>query len=156
MSAQRALYAGSFDPVTRGHLDIIERCGALFDVVVAVGHNPAKRYWFDLDHRMELIRASCRTPVQVVPLEGLLVDTAKRHGAQVIVRGIRSASDFDLESRYGLANRDLAGIETLFMLAAPETQFVSSSLVKEIFINGGDVSRYVSAPVLEALAARDG
>lgn len=148
---KRALYAGSFDPITRGHLDIVERAGTLFDVVVAVGHNPAKRYWFDLERRIELIHASCSKPVTVVPLEGLLVDTAARHDAQVIVRGIRSAADFDLESRYGLANRDLAGIETLFLLAAPETQFISSSLVKEIFVNGGDVSRYVSAPVLEAL-----
>lgn len=152
-----ALYAGSFDPVTEGHLDIIERAATLFGrLVVAVGDNPNKRYWFDLEQRLELLRSSIPKdlPVQVVRFDGLLVDACKLHDTSMIVRGIRSAADFDLEARYGLANRDLAGVETVLLLAAPATQFVSSSLVKEIFVNGGDVSRYVSAPVLEALRKR--
>ncbi|MBX2801155.1 MAG: pantetheine-phosphate adenylyltransferase [Myxococcales bacterium] len=150
---RKALFAGSFDPVTLGHVDLIERGCALFDeLVVAIGHNPAKRYLFDLSEREALMRASiAHTPARVVAFEGLLVEAAKRHGASVILRGVRSAGDVELESRYGLANRDLTGIETLFLLADPRHIFLSSSLVKEIALNGGDVAAYVPPAVLKAL-----
>ncbi len=155
----RAVYAGSFDPLTQGHLDVIQRGAALFDtLVVAIGENPAKRYWFGSGERRSLIERSVAAigvdNVEVHGFSGLLVDFCAQHRAQVILRGLRSAEDFDPEFRYGLANRDLSGIETLFLLSDPQHLFVSSSLVKEIFGNGGDVSRYVPAPVLEALAAR--
>ena len=153
-----AMYAGSFDPVTNGHVDVIARGARLFDrLVVAVGNNPAKRYLFPLDERVALVRASLDADnVEVVPFEGLLVEFARRRGADVLLRGVRPVGDFELELRNGLANRDLSGVETLFLLTAPEHSFVSSSLVREIASNGGDVSRYVPRAVLAALPARLG
>lgn len=157
MSSRTAIYAGSFDPLTLGHLDVIRRGAALYDeLVVAVGMNPAKRYWFDPDERVDMVRKATAelSSVRVVSFEGLLVDAARAHGAQVILRGLRALADFEPEFRYGLANRDLADIETLFILSDPEFVFVSSSLVKEIHVNGGDVSRYVPEGVLDALRGR--
>ncbi len=155
--ARAAIYAGSFDPVTRGHLDVIRRGAALFDkLVVAVGNNPAKRYLFDLGRRRELVCNSIGDldNVEVVTFDGLLVDTAAEVGASVILRGLRALADFDIEFRNGLANRDLSGIETLFLLSDTDLIFVSSSLVKEIASNNGDVSRYVTPEVHAALKAR--
>jgi pantetheine-phosphate adenylyltransferase len=151
-----AIYAGTFDPPTNGHVDVITRGAALFDeLVVAVGNNPAKRTWFSVEERVELVRASLSGVrggrVRVVSFSGLLVDAARAEGASVILRGLRALSDFDLEFRNGLANRDLTGLETLFLLTDAANVFVSSSLVKEIAENGGEVSRYVPAPVMAAL-----
>jgi pantetheine-phosphate adenylyltransferase len=155
-AARRALYAGSFDPLTNGHVDIIERGADLFDeLVVAVGNNPAKQYLFDLETRQALVREVIqRDNVSVVAFSGLLVDAAREHGAGVLLRGLRGMGDLDLEHRNGLANRDLSGIETLFLLAEPAQVFVSSSLVKEIVSNGGDVARYVPEAVLGPLLAK--
>ena len=155
--SRTAIYAGSFDPVTVGHVDLIVRGAALYDhLIVAVGNNPAKRYWFDLEERTRLIAEACagQVNVEVVPFSGLLVDMAAEAGADVILRGLRALSDFDLEFRNGLANRDLSGIETVFLLTDPKNIFVSSSLVKEIAINGGDVSSYVPAQVVKAIGTK--
>jgi pantetheine-phosphate adenylyltransferase len=152
-----AIYPGSFDPVTDGHIDVIRRGADLFDhLIVAVGHNPAKRYWFDLEERVGLIRAATADlqRIEVRSFDGLLVDACAAFGATVILRGLRALSDFDLEFRNGLANRDLAGVETLFLLTDPKNIFVSSSLVREIAHNGGDVSRYVPAAVSDAIARK--
>jgi pantetheine-phosphate adenylyltransferase len=152
--ARIAVYAGSFDPITVGHLDVIRRGALLYDtLVVAVGHNPAKRYLFDVERRCALVREVCEgvPNVQVEPFSGLLVHKARDLGASVILRGLRGAADFDTEYRYGLANRDLSGIETVFLLSAAELVYVSSSLVKEIGSHGGDVSRLVPPQVLHAL-----
>lgn len=152
-----ALYAGSFDPVTLGHIDLIERATALFDrIVVAIGHNIAKKTWFSVQERERLMRASCAhlPTVQVVVFEGLLVEAAAKHKAQVLLRGLRALSDFDLEFRNGLANRDLAGFETLFLLTNPKHIFVSSSICREIASHGGDISRYVPQVVHQAVQAR--
>ena len=157
MSSRVAIYAGSFDPPTMGHIDVIRRGALLFDeLVVAVGNNQSKNYFFDLEKRAGLVQECCGNVknVRVVAFEGLLVQAAKREGAGVILRGLRALSDFDIEFRNGLANRDLTGIETLFLLTEPQNIFVSSSLVKEIALNGGDVSKYVGAPVLKAITER--
>lgn len=150
-----AVYAGSFDPITRGHLDIIARACAVFsEVVVAVGHNPAKRYLLDVDTRVELVRdATAELAVRVAPFDGLLVDAVSRFGGDVILRGLRALGDFETEFRYALANRDLTGVETVFLVADPRYVFVSSSLVKEIAAHGGDVSAYVPEGVLPPLHA---
>ncbi len=155
--SRAAIYAGSFDPVTIGHTDVVARGAALFDeLVVAVGNNPRKQYWFDLETRVGLLRESVGhlSGVRVIAFDGLLVDVCQREGIDVLLRGLRALSDFDLEFRNGLANRDLAGVETLFLLTEPQNIFVSSSLVKEIAVSGGDFSRYVPAPVASAITAR--
>lgn len=154
------LYAGSFDPPTLGHLDLIRRAAARFErVTVAVGQNPAKRPLFEREERRSLFEADLQglDNVVLVDFDGLLVHASRELGADVLLRGLRGPSDLDLEMRNGHANRDLTGIETLFMLTDPRLAFVSSSLVKEIWKGGGEVDRYVSATVLAALAAmRDG
>ena len=156
--ARIAIYPGSFDPVTNGHLDIIRRGAGLFDeIIVAVGDNPSKRnYWFDLEARCALVRSATEglPNVRVVSFQGLMVQAARQLGATAILRGVRALADFDAEFRNGLANRDLSGMETLFLLADPAHIFVSSSLVKEIASNGGDVDAYVPPEVAKAITAR--
>ncbi len=157
MARRIAMYAGSFDPPTLGHIDVIRRGAVLFDeVIVAAGNNPTKRYWFDLAERTQLLEEACGdlANVRVVSFAGLLVDACRAHGASVILRGLRALSDFDTEFRNGLANRDLAGYETLFLLTEPRNIFVSSSLVKEIAMNGGDASRYVPPSTAAAIRRR--
>lgn len=156
---RRAIYPGSFDPVTNGHLDVIERGAALFDeLLVAIGNNPSKKTMFDLEARERLAREVCThlPNVRIVSFSGLLVDAAQQEGAQVVLRGLRALSDFDLEFRNGLANRDISGLETLFLLTQPQFIFLSSSLVKEIAGSGGDVSRYVPPAILQAMRDRLG
>lgn len=149
-----AMYAGSFDPITLGHIDVIRRGAALFDeLVVGIGVNPDKRYWFDREQRRSMIeQVVADIPnVRVVTFQHLLVDAARAEGATIILRGLRALSDFEIEFRYGLANRDLSGIETLFILTEPRHIFISSSLVREIAKHGGDVSRYVHPVVAQAI-----
>ena len=150
-----AVYAGSFDPPTFGHLDVVRRACRMFDqVVLAVGTNPAKRYLLTAEERLLVLRAETEAlpGVQVAPFQGLLVDYCRTLGAQVILRGLRASTDFDFEFQIGLANMDMApDIETVFLLTDPKHIFISSSLVKEIAGNGGDVSRYVPPAALAAM-----
>jgi pantetheine-phosphate adenylyltransferase len=150
-----AVYAGSFDPVTHGHLDLVRRACRLFDkVILAVGANPSKRTLLTVEQRLEILR-SCTSDlpeVQVDSFTGLLVDYCAKMDAQAILRGLRAVSDFEFEFQIGLANMDMAPeIETVFLLTEPRNIFISSSLIKEIAANGGDVSRYVPAEALKAL-----
>jgi pantetheine-phosphate adenylyltransferase len=148
-----ALYPGSFDPFTVGHLDIAERAGALFDeLVIAVVHNPNKTPLFSLVDRVELVQQALAeaglSNIRVVALEsGLLVDLCTDVSADVIVKGARSASDVDFEFPMAQINRELTGIETTILIAAPEFSHISSSLVRQLAQNGGDVRKYVSKPV---------
>lgn len=155
---KRAVIAGSFDPITNGHLDIIARGTMLFDeVIVACGHNVKKKTLFDLEERIALIYACTGhlPDVKVESFTGLLVDYCVDAGADVILRGLRATSDFDFEFQIGLANMDMApAVQTVFLLSPPANIFVSSSLVKEIAMNHGDVSRYVPAAVNDALRQR--
>ncbi len=158
MSVRLAVYAGSFDPVTHGHLDVVRRGASLFDeVVVAIGHNPRKTRTLPLDERLAILRECCADlpGVRVDSFEGLLVEYARRIGARVVLRGLRAVTDFEFEFQVGLANRDMApDIETVFLLTEPRNIFVSSSIVKEIAAGGGDVRRYVPAAAADALARR--
>lgn len=151
---RHAVYAGSFDPITLGHTAIVERALRIYDrVTVAIGVNPNKRGLFSRDERHALIEASFSNPrVQVVAFEGLLIDFALKIQAGVLLRGLRLLTDFEHEFQLALGNRDLnAQIETVFMMTEAEFVYVSSSLVKEIAMNGGDFSRYVPPPVRAAL-----
>jgi pantetheine-phosphate adenylyltransferase len=153
---RRAVCPGSFDPVTNGHVDVITRAAALYDeLVVAVLVNPGKAGLFTVDERMELLRdAVADLPnVTVDSFQGLLVDYCRGHDIPVIVKGLRAVSDFEYELQMAQMNRELAGIETLFVPTAPQVGHLSSSLVKQIATFGGDVSRLVPKAVLDRLLA---
>lgn len=157
---RNAVYPGSFDPLTNGHLDIIRRAARLFDrVLVAVLENEGKAPLFTVAERMELISTCTRDipGVEVHSFSGLLVDFMKRTNARVVVRGIRAVSDYEYELQMALMNRELRPeIETIFMLPAVEYTYVSSRLIKEVFRLGGDIGRLVPEPVLDSLRARLG
>jgi pantetheine-phosphate adenylyltransferase len=153
-----AVYPGSFDPLTNGHMDIIRRATRLFDrVIVAVLENEGKAPLFSVAERMELIRRCTRDlpTIEVQSFTGLLVDFMRASGCRVVVRGVRAISDYEFELQMALMNRELSpDSETIFLMAAVEYTYVSSRLVKEVFGLGGDVARLVPAPVLEKLKAR--
>ncbi|HWP30345.1 MAG TPA: pantetheine-phosphate adenylyltransferase [Fimbriimonadales bacterium] len=141
-----AVYPGSFDPPTFGHLDIVQRASALFEkLYIAIGRNPSKEDVFTLEERVKLMEALTRNEsnIQVEAFEGLLVNFVKEKGAKVIVRGLRAVSDFENEFQMALMNRQLAGIETVFLMTSAEYLFVSSSIVEEVASFGGDVSKLV-------------
>lgn len=154
---KRVVCPGSFDPITFGHLDIIERASALFDeVVIAVLVNQTKKTLFTVDERLAMIAevTAQYSNVRVDSWSGLLVDYCESHDVKAIVKGLRAVTDFDYELQMSQINLQLKGVETLFMSTAPEHSFVSSSLVKEIATFGGDVSPYVPASIIEKLTAR--
>ncbi|MFC7244080.1 pantetheine-phosphate adenylyltransferase [Catellatospora aurea] len=143
---RRAVCPGSFDPVTRGHLDIIDRSSRLFDeVIVAVLVNQTKQGLFSIEERIEILREVTKNlpNVRIESFRGLLVDYCRDNDAQVVVKGIRAVSDFDYELQMAQMNIGLSGVETLFMPTNPLYSFVASSLVKEIAKWGGEVSSFV-------------
>jgi pantetheine-phosphate adenylyltransferase len=150
-----ALCPGSFDPVTNGHLDIIERTARHFDeVIVAVIYNPKKTgSLFTLEERQEMLReVTAHLPnIRVESFKGLLVDFAKEQGANAIVKGLRAISDFDYELQMAQMNQRLSGIDTFFISTSPQHSFLSSSLVREVARFGGDVSSMVPKTVVERL-----
>ena len=158
-----AIYPGSFDPLTNGHLDVIERAVKLFDrVVVAVAKNEGKQPLFTLEERLELVRGAVKSmpTVEADSFDGLLVDYVNQRKAQAIVRGLRAVSDFEFEFQLALMNRKLnEKIETIFMMPKDTYTFLSSRITKEIARLGGDISSFVPAHVrtalLEKLKGRD-
>ncbi|WP_448627333.1 pantetheine-phosphate adenylyltransferase [Geodermatophilus sp. URMC 64] len=151
---RRAVCPGSFDPVTNGHVDVINRAAGLYDeLVVAVLVNPGKAGLFSVEERMDLLRdAVAGLPnVTVDSFQGLLVDYCRGHDIPVIVKGLRAVSDFEYELQMAQMNRELAGVETLFVPTAPQVGHLSSSLVKQIAQFGGDVSSLVPKAVLDRL-----
>ena len=155
MSRHRAIYPGSFDPVTNGHLDLITRAMGVFEeVIVGVADNEAKSPLFTTPERVDLIRRSMgkHPGLSVEPLNGLLVEFCRQREAFVVIRGLRAVSDFEFEFQMALTNRRLEPkIETLFLTAREVCIFLSSRVVKEVARLGGDVTHFVSIPVLEAL-----
>jgi pantetheine-phosphate adenylyltransferase len=153
-----ALYPGTFDPITKGHEDLIRRASRLFDeVVVAVAINANKDPWFPLDERTELVeRVVGDLPnVRVVAFEGLLIDFVHAQGAGVILRGLRAISDFEYEFQMASMNRKLdEQVETLFLMTGESYTYLSSGLVREIFRMGGDVAAFVHPEVVDALNRR--
>ncbi|MDA0874221.1 MAG: pantetheine-phosphate adenylyltransferase [Bacteroidetes bacterium] len=150
-----ALYPGSFDPFTLGHLDILERACRLFDrVEVTIARNSEKSGFFPTDKRKALIEACSGhlDNVRVVVFDGLLADHAARSGASALVRGLRQVADFDYEFRMAFANRRLAPqVETVFLMPSEEHALITASIVREIHRYGGDVSSFVPEPVLRAM-----
>lgn len=155
---RRAIYPGSFDPITNGHLDVIERASKLFDeVIVAVAHNVEKEPLFSLEERLTILRSTVgqHAGVRIGQFEGLLVDFAMTEKAHAVIRGLRAVSDFEFEFQMALMNRKLQGsVETIFLMPKEDYTYLSSRLVKEIARLGGDVSKFVPADVAEALRAK--
>lgn len=156
MSKQRiAVYPGSFDPVTNGHLDVIRRAAGIFDkVIVGVGRNVGKAPLFTTEERVSLIQVAVSDlqNVEVESFDGMLVAFAKQHEASVLVKGLRAISDFEYEFQMALANRHLdPTVETMFLMTSAEYQFLSSSIVKEMVRVGGDCSPLVPSVVMDAL-----
>jgi pantetheine-phosphate adenylyltransferase len=156
--ARLAVYAGSFDPPTLGHLDLIERASALFsDVIVGIGRHPSRSPLFTVDERLDLVaRVSAHLPnVTVEAFDGLLIHFCKAKKARVIVRGLRAATDFEYELQIAHANADLEpDVDTVFLPTRTKNGFISASLVREIASHGGDVTRYAPAIVCEALVGK--
>ena len=154
----RVIYPGTFDPVTNGHTDLIGRAAKLFDeVVVGVANSPSKRPLFDLAERVQLVQqVTSQLPnVKVVGFSGLLVDFAKEHQANVLIRGLRAVSDFEYEFQLANMNRRLMPeLESVFLTPAEENSFISSTLVKEVALHGGDIRQFVDPVVAQAIAAK--
>ncbi|GAA4894506.1 pantetheine-phosphate adenylyltransferase [Ferrimonas pelagia] len=157
---QRAIYPGTFDPLTNGHLDLIIRASRMFDtVIVGVAASPSKKPLFSLEERVALIEQITQSigNVQVVGFSGLLVDFAKTHNARVLVRGLRAVSDFEYEFQLANMNRRLhPDLESVFLTPAEENAFISSSLVKEVALHDGDVTGFIPAEVVSPLKQKLG
>lgn len=153
-----AVYPGSFDPVTKGHLDILKNAADIFDkVIIAVAHNSGKRNFLPVEKRVELIKKSLGhiENAEVDSFEGLTIEYAKKQGAQVLIRGLRAVSDFEYEMQLSQTNSALCSdVKTVFLITKPEYNFISSSTIKEILNNGGDISKFVPEPVYEYLVNR--
>lgn len=153
------LYPGSFDPFTNGHLDLVQRATQLFDkVIIGVAVNPGKNPLFSLSERQELIETCCKDlpNIEVVTIEGLLVDSIPKYNVNALLRGLRAFSDFEYELQMALINRNLRDFscETIFMMPTLKNSFVSSSLVKEIANLEGPFDEYVPQPVAQAVKAK--
>jgi len=143
---KRAVFPGSFDPITLGHVDIINRALPLFDeIVVAIGVNAGKKYMFSLEDRKKFIEDAFadKPKIKVMTYEGLTVDFCKNNDIEFILRGLRNPADFEFEKAIAQTNRKLSGIETVFLLTSAETSFISSSIVRDIIRNDGDISKLV-------------
>ena len=153
-----AIYAGTFDPLTLGHVDLIERSAEIFQkVILAIAASTAKDVLFSMDERLAMASEVCGKyeNVEVASFEGLLIDYARARGARVLIRGLRAYSDFEYEFEMALTNRKLAPeTETLFMMPKEEHSYVSSSTVREIALYGGDASQFVPSPVWAALLSK--
>ena len=148
---KRAMFPGSFDPITIGHCEIIEKACEIFDeLIVSVGNNSDKDYKFSLDQRLKFISDEFKnnSKVYVEKYEGLTVDFCKTKNIKHIVRGLRNPADFEFEKKIALFNNSLENVETIFFLTSPNNAFISSSMVREIMGNGGDFKKFVPNSVL--------
>ena len=149
---KKAIFPGSFDPITNGHFDIIKRGVSLFDeVIVAIGVNAEKKYMFSLEDRKRFIEEAFKDEpkVKVITYSGLTIDLCKKEKADFILRGLRNPADFEFEKAIAHTNRVMSKIETVFLLTAARTSFLSSSIVRDVLRNGGDISQLVPESVLD-------
>jgi pantetheine-phosphate adenylyltransferase len=152
MKNRTAIFPGSFDPLTLGHVDVIQRALPLFDhLVIAIGVNADKKYMYSLEERKKIIQDTFRgiNNIEVVHYEGLTVDFCQKVGAQFILRGLRNPADFEFEKAIAHTNRTLSDIETVFLLTASATSFISSSIVRDVIRNQGDYSKLVPTSVMQ-------
>jgi pantetheine-phosphate adenylyltransferase len=163
MSERVALYTGSFDPLTNGHIDVLRNAAAMFDrIVVAIGVHPGKTPLFPAEQRAELIRAACKGLVEaeqssldVVTFSGLAVTAAREHGARFLLRGLRDGTDLDYEAQMAGMNATMAPeIRTVFLMSSPSVRHITATLVRQIASLGGDVTSFVPRDVAEALKGR--
>lgn len=154
-----AIYPGSFDPITKGHLDILKNAAGIFDkVIIAVAHNSAKQGFLTTQERVMLIQQSVveLDNVEVDSFEGLTIEYARKIGAEVLIRGLRAVSDFEYEMQLSQTNSALCdNVKTVFLTTKPKYNFISSSNIKEILANGGDISKFVPKPVYEYLKNKE-
>ncbi|RLD81416.1 MAG: pantetheine-phosphate adenylyltransferase [Bacteroidetes bacterium] len=149
---RRAVFPGSFDPLTLGHKDIIDRALPLFDeIIIAIGTNSSKKYMFDLEKRKEFIRKTYKDDpkIKVDTYKGLTIDYCKEIDSDFILRGLRNPADFEFEKAIAHTNRKMSQIETVFLLTSADTSYISSSIVRDILQNKGDVSLFVPQAVSE-------
>ena len=155
-----AIYPGSFDPITNGHLDILKSGSEIFDkVIIAVSYNVNKKGFLTVEERVDLIKKSVESfsNIEVDFFDGLTVEYAKRKNADVLLRGLRTSFDFEYELQLSQANNALYGdLKTVFLITKPEYNFISSSMVREILLNKGDISKFVPKPVNEYLISKHG
>lgn len=153
-----AIYPGSFDPITKGHLDVLKTGTEIFDkVIIAVAYNSEKNGFLSVEERVQLIKASVKDleNVEVDSFQGLTIDYAKQKGAQILLRGLRAVSDFEYEMQLSQTNSALScDVKTVFLITKPKYNFISSSTIKEVFLNNGDISKFVPQPVCEYLNKR--
>lgn len=147
---KRAIFPGSFDPITLGHVDIINRAIDLFDeIVIAIGINTEKKYLFSLEQRMQFIEATYKSnpKIKIQTYEGLTINYCKEIDASYILRGLRNPADFEFEKAIAQTNRNLSGIETVFLLTSASTAYISSSIVRDVYRHKGDISSLVPKAV---------
>lgn len=148
---KRAIFPGSFDPITLGHVDIINRALSLFDeIIIAIGVNHDKKYTFSLEERQAFIRATFKDEpkIKVTTYQGLTTAYCKKMDAEYILRGLRNPADFEFEKAIAQTNRNLSGIETIFLLTSANTAYISSSIVRDVYRNKGDISSLVPKAVV--------
>lgn len=149
---RRAIFPGSFDPITLGHVDIIDRALALYDeIIIAIGVNADKKYMFSLEDRVNFIKENYKneSKIKVTTYSGLTTDYCKEMDVHFILRGLRNPADFEFEKAIAQTNRKLSNIETVFLLTSADTSFISSSIVRDVYRHGGDISGFVPKSVLK-------
>ncbi len=151
---RKAVFPGSFDPITLGHTDIINRALPLFDeLIIAIGININKKYMFDIEMRQKMIEEVYKKnpKIKVITYTGLTVDLCHKNNYPFILRGLRNPADFEFEKAIAQTNRKIGNVETVFLLTGPETSYISSSIVRDIYKNGGDISQLVPKEILKLL-----
>lgn len=148
---KKAVFPGSFDPITIGHVDIITRSMNVFEeIIIAVGDNKDKRYMFPKEKRVEFVKQTFVNfdTIKIESYDGLTVDFCKKNNTEFMIRGLRNPADFEFEKSIALTNREMTGIETIFFLTSPENSFISSSIVRELIINKGDYKLFIPKGII--------